>query len=100
MKPIGDHVLVMPIPADDTIAGPDGTLTLVIPDNDSSREKPNRGLVVSVGEGRYMPDGSLRPINLVKDQKVLFSKYAGNEFPVDQKTYIVLSYDDILILLD
>lgn len=96
MKPIGDHVLVTPIAEDTTVKH--GTLELVIPD--TAQDKPNRGTVVSVGEGRIGSDGKLRPIKLKKGEKVLFSKYAGNEFRLGETQYIILSYDDILVVLD
>lgn len=97
MKPVGDHVLVTPIPEESEFIGKSG-VKLYIPD--SAKDKPNRGVVVSVGDGRILNDGKIRPIKLKKDQKVLFSKYAGNEFTLDNTPYIILSYDDILVVLD
>ncbi len=95
-QPIGDHVLVTPVPEDTTVRH--GTLELVVPD--TAQDKPNRGIVVSVGTGRILPNGSMRAIDLNKGQKVLFSKYAGNEFRIGEQMYIILSYDDILVVLD
>ncbi len=96
MRPVGDHVLVTPIPEDTTMKH--GTLELVIPDK--AQDKPQRGTVVSVGEGRHGSDGKLRPIKLEAGQKVLFSKYAGNDFALGEDKFIILSYDDILVVLD
>ena len=96
MKPTGDHVLVKPIANDKEMKL--GNLVLAIPD--TSQDKPNRGEIVSVGEGRIGIDGKLRTIDLKEGQRILFSKYAGNEFSIGEETFIVLSYDDILVLLD
>jgi chaperonin GroES len=92
IQPIGDHILVIPIPEDKEMKH--GTLTLVVPE--TAQDKPNRGTVVAVGEGRIV-DGKLRPINLKPGQKVLFSKYAGNDFRLGETSYIVISHDDILV---
>lgn len=96
MKPTGDHVLVKPIANDKEMKL--GNLVLAIPD--TAQDKPNRGEIVSVGEGRIGIDGKLRTIDLKEGQRILFSKYAGNEFSIGEETFIVLSYDDILVLLD
>ncbi len=96
MRPVGDHVLVTPIPEDDELVH--GTLRLVLAD--TAKDKPNRGVVVSVGEGRILPDGTIRPIGLKAGDRLLFSKYAGNEFDRGGETYLVISYDDILVVLE
>ena len=96
MRPIGDHVLVTPIAEDDEIVAPGGTKFLLA---DTAKDKPNRGKVISVGEGRTNPDGTCRTIRLSPDDRILFSKYAGNEFTLGAEHYIILSYDDVLIVL-
>jgi chaperonin GroES len=97
MRPIGDHVLVTPIPEDDELVAPGGTRFVLA---DSAKDKPNRGKVVAVGDGRVLPSGQLRPINLKPGERVLFSKYAGNEFSMGGERYIILSHDDVLIVLE
>ena len=92
MRPIGDHVLVTPIPEETKIG------SFVIPD--SAKDKPNRGSVVAVGEGRVLPDGTARPIKLSEGDRVIFSKYAGNEFSDAGTDYILISFDDVLAVLD
>ena len=91
LRPIGDHVLVTPIPEETRIG------SFVIPD--TAQDKPQRGTVVAVGEGRLDVHGVLRPILLKTGDKILFSKYAGNEFKNEGEPYIILSYDDILVIL-
>lgn len=96
MRPIGDHIVLTPIEDDTTITTASGA-KLYKPD--SSMEKPNKGEVVAVGEGRIMTDGTLRPITLKPGDKVLFSKYAGSDFKLDNTLYLVISYDDIVVVL-
>lgn len=97
MRPIGDHVLVTPIAEDDELIAPGGTRFLLA---DTAKDKPNRGKIVAIGEGRFMPDGSFRPIRLSPGDRILFSKYAGNEFTLGAEHFIILSHDDILIVLE
>lgn len=98
MKPIGDHILISPIPEDSELVGPKGTLKLV--KAESNKDKPDRGTVISVGKGRILPDGTVRKIELKAGDKVLFSKYAGNSFMIGNDEFLVVSYDDIIVLLD
>lgn len=97
MRPVGDHVLVTPIPEDDELVAPGGTRFVLA---DTAKDKPNRGLVVAVGEGRVLPSGQVREISVKPGERVLFSKYAGNEFALGGERYIILSADDILIVLE
>lgn len=96
MKPIGDHVLVKPIPEDDELVAPGGTRFFLA---DTAKDKPNRGEVVAIGDGRVLLNGQLRPITVNPGDKVLFSKYAGNEFSLAGEQYIILAFDDILIVI-
>ena len=67
---------------------------VVIPD--SAKEKPMRGLVVAVGEGKLLDDGKLRPLLVKISDVVLIGKYAGTEVKVNDKEYVVLREDDIM----
>ena len=102
MRPIGDHIVVTTIEDDKKLKTLSG-VELYLPD--VVGDKPNRGVIVAVGEGRVLPDGSLRPINIKKGETVLFSKYAGNVFHLVDSTgarreYLSISYDDILVVLE
>ena len=96
LRPVGDHVLVTPIAEDAEMIAPGGMKFLV---PETAQDKPNRGTVVATGDGRILQDGKVRKIALEPGQKVLFSKYAGNEFSLGPDKYIILSYDDILVIL-
>ena len=96
MRPIGDHLIVTLINEDATITTDSG-IVFAVPD--TALDKPNRGEVVAVGEGRILPDGTLRPIPLKTGDRILFSRYAGSDFKLDNVIYLVLSFDDILAIL-
>lgn len=101
MYPMGDHLVVTLIEEDKTIRTKSG-VEFFVPD--SAQDKPNRGEVVAVGEGRVLPDGTLRGIKLKPKDRILFSKYAGNPFSlVDgegvKRDYLSISYDDVLVVI-
>jgi len=99
---MGDHLIVETIPEDSELRTESG-IVFAIPD--SAQDKPCRGMVIAVGSGRHLPDGTLRKIDIHPGEKVLFSKYAGNVFSVaDPKKgkieYLSISYDDVLVVLN
>ena len=92
IRPIGDRILVEPIEEDLNKVG-----SLYVPD--TAKERPQRGKVVAVGEGRL--DGKdLVPMRVKVGDKVLFGKYAGTELKYDDKEYLILSEHDMLAVID
>jgi len=92
IKPIGDRVLVQLIDEEIAKVG-----SLYVPD--TAKEKPSRGKVVAVGEGRL--DGKdLVPMRVKVGDKVLFGKYAGAELKYEEKEYLILSEHDVLAVID
>ena len=71
---------------------------LFIPD--TAKEKPQKGLVVAVGNGKVLEDGSVRKLDVKAGDKVLFSKYSGNEIKMDGVEHLILREDDVLAILD
>jgi chaperonin GroES len=71
---------------------------LYIPD--SAKEKPLEALVVAVGNGKVQEDGSLRKLEVKAGDKILFSKYSGNEIKIDGTDHLILREDDILAVLE
>jgi len=69
----------------------------VIPD--SAAEKPIRGEVVAVGNGKVLENGQVRMLDLKVGEKVLFGKYSGTEVKVDGVEYLVMREDDIMAVL-
>ncbi|QCR22145.1 MULTISPECIES: co-chaperone GroES [Pontibacter] len=92
IKPLADRVIVAPAAAEEkTKSG------IIIPD--TAKEKPQRGEVVAVGEGKVSEQGAtLKPQVQVGDQ-VLYGKYAGTEISVDGNDYLIMRESDILAIL-
>lgn len=93
IRPLGDKVVVQRLEAEETTAG-----GIVLPD--SAREKPKRGTILSVGEGRVLDSGSRQALQVKQGDQVLFSSYAGTELKVDGEEVIIMDESDILAVLD
>lgn len=89
LTPLGVRVIVKPIEEEQTTAS-----GLVLPDT-ASKEKPERGKVLAVGDGELKEDGSRRPLDVKEGDEVLFSKYGGSEVTVDGEDLLVLKESDI-----
>ncbi|WP_347488707.1 co-chaperone GroES [Desulfoscipio sp. XC116] len=89
IRPLGDRVVVKPLPNEEvTKSG------IVLPD--TAKEKPQQGEVVAVGSGRLLDNGQRVAIDLKAGDKVLFSKYSGNEVKIDEVEYLILREMDVL----
>ena len=93
IRPLYDRILVKRIEEQQKTAG-----GLFIPD--SAKEKPQEALVVAVGNGKIQDDGSLRKLEVKAGDKILFSKYSGNEIKIDGTEHLILREDDILAVLE
>lgn len=71
---------------------------LVLPD--TAKEKPQEGTVIAVGPGRILDDGSRVPVDVKVGDKVIYSKYAGNEVKIDGEEYLLLEERNILAKID
>ncbi len=92
IRPLGDKVLVRRIEAESKTAG-----GIVLPDG--AKEKPKRGKIISVGQGKLLDDGKRAKFQVKKGDEVLFSSYAGTEITVDTKEMMIMSEDDILAII-
>ena len=93
IRPLYDRILVKRIEEQNKTAG-----GLFIPD--TAKEKPQEALVVAIGNGKIIEDGSLRKLEVKAGDKVLFSKYSGNEIKIDGAEHLILREDDILAVID
>jgi chaperonin GroES len=92
LRPLGDRVVLRPVKREEvTKSG------IVLPD--TAQEKPQRGVVIAKGKGRILDDGSKIEIDLNEGDEVLFAKYAGTEFKVDDDELLVISEKDILAVV-
>ena len=90
LKPLGDRLIVQAVDEEETTAS-----GIVLPD--TAKEKPQRGKVVAVGEGKWDEDGEKRiPLDVAKGDEVLYSKYGGTEIKVDGEDLLVLRSSDVL----
>jgi chaperonin GroES len=90
IRPLGDRVVVKPLDREEKTKG-----GIYLPDT-ASKERPQEGTVLSAGDGRRDDNGKLVPMNVKAGDKVLFAKYSGTEFKVDEVEYLILSEKDIL----
>lgn len=93
IRPLGEKVLVKRLEAEETTRG-----GIVLPD--AAREKPQKGTILSIGDGKLLDDGSRADFQVAKGQTVLFASYAGTEIKVDREEYLLMDESDILAILD
>jgi chaperonin GroES len=89
LKPLGDRLIVKAIEEEETTAS-----GIVLPD--TAKEKPQRGKVVAVGDGKLNDDNERIPLDVEVDEEVLYSKYGGTEIKVDGDDLLVLRESDVL----
>jgi len=93
IRPLADKVIVERIEAETKTAG-----GIVLPD--SAKEKPQRGKILSVGEGKLLDDGSKGAMQVKKGDEVLFTSYAGSEVKLDGKEYLIMDESDIMAVIE
>ena len=92
LRPLGDRVVIEPTPREEmTKSG------LVLPD--TAKEKPQEGEIIAVGPGRILDDGKREAMDVKVGQKVLYGKYAGTEFKLDDDELLIVSQKDILAIV-
>lgn len=93
IRPLDDRVVVEPLEAEDKTEG-----GIVLPD--TAKEKPTKGKVISVGEGKLLDNGERAKLLVKKGDQVLYGKYAGTEITVSGKEYLILRESDILAKIE
>ena len=93
IRPLHDRVIVKRWEEEKTSPG-----GIVIPD--SATEKPIKGEVVAVGNGKILENGEVRALDLKVGDKILFGKYSGTEVKVDNDDLLVMREDDIMAVFD
>ena len=93
LRPLGDRVVIQPLAREEmTKSG------IVLPD--TAKEKPQEGEIVAAGPGRLDDDGDREPMDVKVGDKVLYAKYAGTEFKVDDDEFLIVSQKDILAVVE
>ena len=92
VKPLADRVLVRPLEAEEKTAG-----GIIIPDN--AKEKPQKGEIVAVGEGKISDSGQKIAMSVKNGDKVLYGKYSGTEISVEGGDYLIMRESDVLAVI-
>jgi len=92
IRPLEDRIVVQAVEAETTTAS-----GLVIPD--TAKEKPQEGIVLAIGPGRF-EDGQRIPLDVKEGDRVLYSKYGGTEVKYNNEEYLVLSARDVLAVIE
>ncbi len=93
IRPLADKVLVQRLEAESKTAG-----GIVLPD--TAKEKPQRGKIISVGQGKMLDDGTVRKPQVKKGDSVLFTSYAGTDVKIASKEYLIMSESDIMAVIE
>jgi len=93
IQPLGDRVVVEREDAEEVTAG-----GIVLPD--AAKDKPARGTVVSIGDGRLLDDGTRKELQVKKGDRVLFSSYGGEQFKLGDQELLLMREEDILAVIE
>ncbi|HHT9108383.1 MAG TPA: co-chaperone GroES [Candidatus Wunengus sp. YC63] len=93
IRPLDDRVVIEPMEAEEKTQG-----GIVLPD--TAKEKPMKGKIIAVGDGKMLESGKRAELLVKKGDKVLYGKYAGTEITIDGKEYLVMRESDILAKIE
>lgn len=93
VKPLGDRILVKPLAAEAKTAS-----GIVLPD--TAKEKPQQGEVLAVGSGKLLENGQKVALEVKVGDKVIYSKYAGNEIKINNEECMILNERDVLAIME
>ncbi len=94
IRPLADRVVIKPQEKEEKTRG-----GIYLPDT-ASKEKPQEGTIMAVGEGKLDDNGKRTPVGVKTGDKVLFAKYAGTDIKVDDEDYLILAEKDILAVVN
>ncbi len=93
LKPLNDKILLKRVEAESkTKSG------IVLPE--TAKEKPKRGTVIAVGDGKLLDDGTRAKFQVKKGDEVIFASYAGTEVKIDNEEFLILSEDEVLAVIE
>ena len=93
IRPLADKLLVQRLEAENKTAG-----GIVLPD--TAQEKPQKGKVLNLGEGKLLDNGTRKKMQIKKGDIVLFTSYAGTEIKIDGKEYLIMNESDIMAVIE
>jgi chaperonin GroES len=92
IQPLADRVLIKPKAREETTRS-----GIVLPD--TAKEKPQEGTIVAAGPGRVLEDGTRVPLDVKVGDSVLYAKYAGTEYKIDNEEHLIVKETDILAVV-
>ncbi len=92
IKPLGDNILIRRVEAQNKTKG-----GIVLPE--SAKEKPKEGIILALGDGRMLDDGTRASFQVKLEERVLFSSYAGTEIKVDGEDLLLVREEEILAVV-
>jgi chaperonin GroES len=92
LKPLADRVVIKPKAREETTRS-----GIVLPD--TAKEKPQEGTIIAAGPGRVLEDGTRIPLDVKVGDSVLYAKYAGTEYKIDNDEHLILRESDILAIV-
>jgi len=92
IRPLGEKVLIKRLEAEETTRG-----GIVLPD--TAKEKPQKGTVLALGDGKLLDDGTRAKFQISKGDVVLFGSFAGTEIKIDGEEYVLMEESDVLAIL-
>ena len=93
IRPLHDRLLVKRVAEEEKTKG-----GIIIPD--TAKEKPIEGKVVAVGNGKHLEDGSVRPLEVKKGDRILFGKYSGTEIKIEGEEHLILREEEVLGIIE
>lgn len=93
IKPLNDKIIVKRVEADEKTAG-----GIVLPD--TAKEKPKRGIVLAVGNGKVLDSGKRSAMQVKVNDEVVFTSYAGNEIKMSGTEYLIMDESDVLGVIE
>lgn len=93
LKPLGDRVVVEPMEQEEKTAS-----GIILPE--TAKEKPQKGVIIAAGPGRYGEEDERVPMDVKVGDHVLYAKYAGTEVKINDKKLLILKESDILAIVE
>ncbi|MEI7767247.1 MAG: co-chaperone GroES [Phycisphaerae bacterium] len=93
VRPLADKIIIKRLEAETTTKS-----GIVLPE--SAKEKPRRGKVVAIGEGKLLDDGTRAKFQVKKGDEVIFASYAGTELKIDGEELMIMSEEEVLAIVE
>lgn len=93
IRPLQDRIIVKRLEEEEMTKG-----GIIIPD--SAKEKPSEGLIIAVGKGKVLENGTQLPLDVKKNDRILFGKYAGTDIKIEGDEFLIMREDDVLGVIE